>query len=67
MWIERFRLDENEPRSFVVFDSRGAVVTRVSLPAGLEPKEISEDFVLGVTRSDLDVETVVRHPLRRVR
>ncbi len=65
MWVQRFRLGDDEPRSFVVFDSSGVVIGRLSLSAGLEPKEIGRDFVLGITRSDLGVESVVRYSLQR--
>ena len=47
------------PSHWSVFDPRGRWLGDVTMPARFWPKEIGEDYVLGVARDELDVPTVV--------
>jgi len=59
LWVQAYLApgDEGET-SWTIFDRDGRVVTRLDMPAGLDPTHIGTDFVLGVWRNELDVEHV---------
>lgn len=48
-----------------VLDGTGSIVAEVSTPEDFFPMEIGPDYVLGVSRDELDVETVHLYPLHR--
>jgi hypothetical protein len=48
-----------------VFDSSGAYLGTIALPAGFELHQVGKDFVLGVTRNELDVQVVELYSLDR--
>jgi len=50
---------------WTVLDRRGRVVAQVRTPPRLYPLEIGEDYVLGLARDELDVETVRLHRLMK--
>ena len=52
-------------RTWTVFDRGGRRTAAVKLPARFQPKEIGTDYVLGVTRDELDVEYVQMFGLSR--
>jgi hypothetical protein len=43
----------------------GRILARVQMPSKFRVQEIGEDYVLGVWRDDLDVESVRVYGLRR--
>ena len=65
LWVEEYRRPGDDIPTWTVFDPEGAVLGRVSLPAGLSVREIGEDYVLGVYTDDLDVEYVQMYRLER--
>ena len=65
LWVEEYRRPGDDIPIWTVFDPEGAVVGRVSLPAGLYVREIGEDYVLAVYTDDLDVEYVHMYRLER--
>ena len=50
---------------WIVFSPEGGRLTSIRMPEGLRPTEITADAVVGVGRSEVDVETVRVHPLDR--
>lgn len=67
-WLKRFRapgIAEND--TWRVFSADGTLIGRVETPARLEVHEVGADFVLGVWKDDLGVESVRRYSLRRTR
>jgi hypothetical protein len=50
---------------WAVLNPAGKAIARVRMPPGLFVLEIGEDYVLGLQRGDLDVETVVMFRLHR--
>ena len=48
-----------------VLGPKGQLITELRTPSGLFPLEIGEDFVLGVSKDDLDVQAVQLHALVR--
>jgi hypothetical protein len=48
-----------------VLDTTGLVVAEVVTPEGFFPMEIGSDYVLGISRNELDVQTVHQYRLRR--
>ncbi len=65
LWVEESRRPGNDVPVWTVFDPQGAVLGRVSLPAGLYVREIGEDYVQGVYTDDMDVEYFRMHRLER--
>ena len=50
---------------WIVFSSAGERLTTIRMPAGLRPTEISSDAVVGISRSEVGVESVQIYPLER--
>ncbi|HUH14165.1 MAG TPA: hypothetical protein VMK65_13705 [Longimicrobiales bacterium] len=65
LWAERFQLDPDESATWSVFHPDGRALGTVRTPAGLTVYQIGEDFVLGRTRDELEIERVVLHRLER--
>ena len=67
LWVEEYELPgEERPGSlWTVFDPEGRVLGFVETPEGLEIFEIGEDYILGRSLDELDVEHVQVWPLER--
>jgi len=64
-WAKRYRVDEELPAEWVVFDPSGRAQGVMSVPSGLQVHDIGEDFLLGVAVDTLGVQYVRRHYLDR--
>lgn len=51
------------PARFTVFDREGRLLGDVETPQGLTIFDVGDDYVLGVTRDDLDIEQIRLHRL----
>jgi hypothetical protein len=58
-WIREANLEADPLARWLVYDG-DALLGYVDMPAELDVREIGADYVLGVLRNDLDVETIVR-------
>lgn len=65
VWLKRFPLPGEGPFPWTVFDSAGVYLGTIAMPDGFELHQVGDDFVLGVTTNDLDVETVGLYSLER--
>ncbi len=67
LWAEKVRRSGETLNTvrYTVFDSTGAMLGEVALPAKLHVYEIGSDYVLGLERNSLDVESVKLYPLRK--
>jgi hypothetical protein len=65
LWAEEFRVDEEQPAQWSVFDPQGVWLGRVTLPRGLEVYEIGPDYILGKSRDGMEVERVLVYELRK--
>lgn len=65
VWVGSYRADASMTRLYHVYDAEGPFLARVTVPAGVEVLEIGADYVLGITRDDLDVERIVLLTLTR--
>jgi hypothetical protein len=65
VWVEHHPGDLQRPSRWIVFGATGAVAAEATVPAGLQLLEVGADYVLGVWRDDLDVESVRKHALTR--
>lgn len=63
LWVEEYRLPDEERRRRSVYDFDGCVREVVDMPRDLEVFEIGSDYVLGRTQDELDVEQVQVWPL----
>ena len=59
-----FRVEDDGAR-WRVLDPRGELVAQVRTPPGLYPIEIGQDYVLGISKDEYDVEAVQLHGLSR--
>ena len=68
LWVEEyeFPLEDRPGVLWTVFDPTGQVLGFVETPEGLEIFEIGEDYILGTTEDELEVEYVQVWPLVRV-
>ncbi len=58
LWVGAYEYVSQAPSFWDVFDVRGRWLGSVEMPLGFRPLQIGEDWVLGVTRDELDVERV---------
>lgn len=58
LWVERFDRGQEPVRTWDVFGPDGRWLGSLALPRGLTVMQIGDDFVLGVTRDENDVEYV---------
>ena len=60
LWVADHRppWQDGEARTWTVFDPDGRMLGAVRTPPGLRVLRVGGDFILGVGRSDMDVETV---------
>jgi len=65
LWVREFRKPGEEGPFWHVFDPEGALLGRVRTPASMEILEIGADWVLGLHRDALGVESVQLHTLNR--
>lgn len=63
LWVADYRAGPDDPFRWTVFDIEGRLLGSLDMPAGLTVHEIGADYVLGVTRNEMDVEQVVLHRL----
>jgi hypothetical protein len=64
IWLN---VEASEPRGteWLIIDVAGKPIGRVRTPPGLTIHEVGEDYVLGVWRDELDVESVRQYYLKR--
>lgn len=65
VWVGSYQHDASAPRLYHVYDTGGGFLARVAMPPGVEALEIGADYVLGITRDELDVERIVLLTLTR--
>jgi len=61
VWVQEFMLSmavSQQPRRWLVFDPSGVWMGTVELPPNLDLFEVGEDYVLGRSRDEMDVETI---------
>lgn len=63
LWVQRYTPPWEDGNEWWVFAHDGRWLGSVELPPGLEVFEIGEDYVLGLERDELDVESVVLLPM----
>lgn len=65
LWLEDYRADPSASPRWTILDSSGRWLGSVTTPAGLRVLDIGADYLLGVTRDELDVEHVLLYGLDR--
>ncbi len=65
LWVQEYRLTGAPQVIWTVFDPEGRVQGFAETPRGLDVFEIGEDYVLGRTMDEFDVERVQLWPLDR--
>ena len=65
LWVRRYGPPWAPSPEWDVYDANGRALSSVRMPARFEPLHIGGDFVLGVTKDELDVERIELYPLRR--
>jgi len=64
LWAEEFQpFTSKRPRRWLVFDATGHLRSRVTLPAALEPFEVTRTYVLGKLVDEDGIERVVKYSL----
>ncbi len=67
LWAREYRFPGQDRNVWTVFDADGRVQGFVETPPGLDVFEIGEDYILGATADEFDVERVRLRPLDRGR
>jgi hypothetical protein len=63
IWVEAFRMNDDTPAHWLVFDPAGQLLATITMPDRFRPLQFGADFVLGVARDDLGVEQARVHRL----
>lgn len=63
VWIEDYRRPGDDAPNWIVFERDGMIVARASTPKGLKLTDVGEDYLMGVAKDSLDVETVELYSL----
>jgi hypothetical protein len=58
LWVQEYRKPGEGEAAWLVFDPVGKLVARLNIPEGLNLLEIGLDYLLGVSKDELDVEYV---------
>ena len=61
LWAQTYQVNQNDARTWLLFDPDGVGRGSVLMPDGLSVSSISHDYVAGVWRDELDVEYVKLH------
>jgi hypothetical protein len=56
---------DSEGAEWIVLDHQGQTVARVQTPPGVMVLEIGSDYIVGLSRDELDVESVSLYRLQR--
>jgi hypothetical protein len=56
---------DSEGAEWIVLDDQGQTVARVQTPPGVMVLEIGSDYIVGLSRDELDVESVSLYRLQR--
>ena len=51
LWVRRYQIDSDAPRSWIVFGRQGELLGTVTTPGGLVILQIGADYVLGTRRA----------------
>ncbi|UCG88176.1 MAG: hypothetical protein JSW71_06430, partial [Gemmatimonadota bacterium] len=65
LWAERYRRPGQEDAVWDVFDPDGVLAAQVVMPPRVYPLEIGEDYLLGLSWDELEVEYLQLYSLRR--
>ncbi len=67
LWLIGYRVlgAEDEPRTATVLSPDGRLLGQLTLPAGLRPFQVGDDWILGRTEDELGVVRVVLHRIAR--
>ncbi len=65
LWVLEYEPIPETPGTWTVFDPAGAMLGTVTTPARLQVVEVGDDYVLGVWKDDLDVQTVRLYKLEK--
>ena len=65
LWVQEYRFPGEDGNLWTVFDADGRVKGLVETPPDLDLFEIGEDYILGKTADEFDVERVQLWPLDR--
>ena len=63
LWVQEYDLPWDSVATWNVFDPDGRWLTSLEIPKRLSILEIGVDYVLALTRDELDVERVALFPL----
>lgn len=65
LWIGEYVLPGQTARTYTIVDPDGRAVGRVTMPERTAPLDIGADYLLGLTRDELDVERLTMWGLER--
>jgi hypothetical protein len=65
LWVREYGPPWDPSLNWNVHDESGKAIGRVRMPPRFEPMHIGRDFILGVSKDELDVERVELYSLRR--
>ncbi len=67
LWIGEYLLPDQVARTYTIVDPEGRATGRLTMPERTLPLDIGTDYVLGLTRDELDVERLTLWRLERGR
>ena len=67
LWIGEYVLPDQTARTYTIVDPEGRATGRLTMPERTLPLDIGADYLLGLTRDELDVERLTLWRLKRGR
>jgi hypothetical protein len=65
LWVEEYRRPGEDKPVWQVFDRKGVLIARLALPPGMQLLDMRADHILGLSRTQNDVEQVGWYRLRK--
>ena len=65
LWVEEYQIPGEDISTWTIFDPDGRVVGRLATPARTRLLEVGNDYLLGRTLDEFDVESLTLWPLTR--
>ncbi|MEP6833474.1 MAG: hypothetical protein ABJB74_08770 [Gemmatimonas sp.] len=63
LWVQRFRYSDKDPTEYLVVDPNGKALANITVPPGVALQEIGANYILGVSKDDDGVESVVMYSI----
>jgi hypothetical protein len=65
LWVNAYGMPGADSTTWSVFDADGRWLSDIMLPEAWQILDVGQDYILALTRDELDIERVQKHRLHR--